>query len=117
MIIANVPEMAGIVSQTDNVSDSSIEEISAGLEKQVERSEEQHAFNDSMKLCHSEGYISSSAARESVVELFQPDSLPHHYCLKSPLLYLNLRNILNLNGTIFAQRQGLAVYQAVSSAI
>ena len=116
-IIAGVREMADIASQTSNVSLPIMEEISAELETLVGRSEEQHEFIDAMGNDHSEGYTSSSAARESVVELFPPESLLYHSCLTSPLVYVNLRSILNRNCITVARRQGLAVYQAVSSAI
>ena len=109
--------MAEIASQTSNFSVPSMEEISAGLEKRAGRSEEQHAFIDAMQHFHSEGYTSSSAARESVVKFFPSESLLHHSSLKSPLLYMNVRSILNRNGIRVARRQGLPVYQAVSSAI
>ena len=70
-----------------------------------------------MKHFHSEGCTSSFAAQESVVELFPPEFLLHNSCFKSPLLYMNLRSILNRNGIRVPRLQGLAVYQTVSNAI
>ena len=107
--------MADVTSQTSYVSVPSMEEMSAGLEKLLRRSEKLHTFIEAMKPFHSQSYTSSSAARESVVDLFPPESLLHHSSFNSPLLHMNLRSILNRNSIRVARREGMAVYQAVST--
>ena len=109
--------MAYGTNQTSNPTVPSVQEFSTGLENLIGRSEEQHAFIDAMKHVHSERYTSSSAALESLIELFPPETLLHHSCLNAPLLCMLLRSILTGNSIRVARRQGLAVYQAVSSSI
>jgi hypothetical protein len=78
---------------------------------------EQHAFVQGLKHVLNTTYMSTEASAEAFVELFPPETLVCSPCLKQPLLYVLIRDVLRFVGITVEQRQGLFIPQAVSNAI
>jgi hypothetical protein len=84
-----------------------------GIEAQ---SIEQHAFVQDLK--HVLNNTSSTeAGAEAIIELLPPETLVCHQCLKCPLLYVTMRDVLRYVGLTVEQKQGLFNPQAVISAV
>jgi len=109
--------MANSESQMSTVEPRTSEEIAGVLELLFGRSNEQHAFIDAMKYIHSQGYSSSTAVLEDIMELLPPEALLHASCLAATLLYKTLHDILIKNGIAVQRRQGLPMYKAVANAV
>ena len=81
------------------------------------RVDEQHNFLEGLKFIIGNIWMSTDASREVLLELFPPDVLVHPACLKLPLLFRIMREVLEFVGIAVESRQGLYVPQAVSSAL
>jgi hypothetical protein len=54
---------------------------------------------------------------EALIELYPPETLVCNPCLKQPLLYIHIRDVMRFVGVTVEQRQGLYITQAVVNAI
>ena len=104
-------------SDVEQVRQQTRENLLKKIDDLTVRVDEQHNFLEGLKFILSNTWMSTEASREVLLELFPPDVLVHPACLKFPLLFRMMREVLEFVGIAVESRQGLYVPQAVSSAL
>lgn len=97
--------------------ESTRQDILSRLEDVDTRTVDQHAFVTGMKHIVNTTFMSTDATIDALFELFPPEVLCESSCLKLQLLYVLLRDILNMVGINVERRRGLYIPQAIVNTI
>jgi hypothetical protein len=81
--------------------------IQSNLDGLLPQTVEKHAFVSVLKHIINTTDMSTEASMEALIELFPPETLVCNPCLKQPLLYIHMRDVLRFVGVTVEQRQGL----------
>jgi hypothetical protein len=83
--------------------------VQSNLDGLLPQTVEQHAFFSGLKHILNTTYMSTEASMEALIELYPPETLVCSPCLKQPLLYIHMRDVMRFVGVTVEQRQGLYI--------